>query len=95
MEKSFILKVAHLPSNNVARYPTLDKNVDMVVFLKKSEWPNRIREECFRCGRCRCYIRPKEPKLQKGDFYYHKTTCHPKVVVPEKEIEDGIVSANP
>jgi hypothetical protein len=91
METAFILKGVHLPSNNVARYLTLDKDIEMIIFLKKAEWPNRIKEECFRCERCRCYIKPKEAKFQKDSFFYHKATCNPKIIPPEKEVSNGSI----
>lgn len=88
MEKAFILKGVHLPSNHVARYFTLDKDVEFVIFLRKVEWPKRIKEECFRCERCRCYIKPKEPKVQKEDGYYHKgTSCTPNSFIAKKTEE--------
>ena len=91
MEKTFILKDAHLPSNNVARYSTLDKNIDLIIFLRKPiEWPNRLKEECFRCERCHCFMKPKEPKSQKDNAFYHKITCNPRLSTVEKEVSDGI-----
>ncbi len=92
MEKAFILKGAHLPSNHVARYSTLDKDIEMIIFLRKPEWPNRVKEECFRCDRCRCYIKPKEAKAQRDGGFYHKITCNPRIPSPEKEVSNEAVA---
>lgn len=62
MEKTFILKDTHFAHNNIARYNTLDRRVDYVIFLKKIDWPNRVKEEVMKCGKCRSFILPRESK---------------------------------
>lgn len=77
IDKVFALKETHFPHNEIARYSTLDRRVDFIVFLKKTDWPNRGKEEVFRCGRCHSFILPKELKN-------HKSICKERQKV-EKE----------
>ncbi len=81
MEKAFCLKDSHFPTNNIARQHTLDRRVDWIMFLRKTEWPNRLKEECFACPKCRGWILPKEVKT-------HKNICKERI----KEIENDVGS---
>jgi hypothetical protein len=82
MEKTFCLKDVHFPHNDIARYNTLDRRVDYVIFLKKTDWQNRAKEEVFRCGKCKTFILPKEKTN-------HKAICKERQVTKEVSNDGG------
>jgi len=75
IEKAFALKTAipTLATNGrLAIYPTLDRNVSMILILKEGfEWENRKKEECWRCKRCNCYIFPADKSKVRAGLKYH------------------------
>jgi DNA-directed RNA polymerase subunit RPC12/RpoP len=79
MEKAFCIKDTHFSHNSIARYITLDRRVDYVIFLKKTDWPNRVKEEVLRCPNCKSFVLPKE---KVG----HKMVCKERV---REIIENG------
>jgi len=87
IEKAFALKSAipTLATNGrVAVFPTLDRNVTMLLILKEGfEWENRKKEEVWRCKRCNCYIFPTGKSKVKAGLKYHEI-CSP--LKPVKEI---------
>ena len=90
MEKAFALKSAipTLATNGrVAIYPTLDRNVTMILILREGfEWENRKKEECWRCKRCNCFIFPTDKSKVKDGFRYHQICTFKKEIPNEMDI---------
>ena len=88
MEKAFALKSAipTLATNGrVAIFPTLDRNVTMLLILKDGfDWENRKKEECWRCKRCNCYIFPTDKSKVKAGLRYHDICTPIKKEVPNE-----------
>jgi len=72
MEKAFALSDHHFPDEGrTAIYNTLDHRVVMVIFLKKADWPNREKEEVFRCPACKGFIFSRTTIRSRGKDYKH------------------------
>jgi len=74
MEKAFALEDHfHINEGKTAVYHTLDERVVFIIFLKKADWPNREKEEVFRCPVCKGFIFPRGIIRARGKDY--KDTC--------------------
>ncbi len=72
MEKTFALKDHFHPNEGkIALYHTFDDRVVFIVFLKKPDWPNREKEEVFRCPTCKGFIFPRGIIRARGKDYKH------------------------
>jgi len=91
MEKVFVLKSATpemMGNGRVAVYPTLDRNVNMILILKEGfEWENRKKEECWRCKRCNCYIYPADKSKVKDGMRYHQICTFRKEVTNAVDLQ--------
>lgn len=79
MDKAFVLKSAIpelMTNGKISVYLTLDPKVNMILILKDFDWPERSKNECFRCERCKCYIFPDDKSKTKDGKKYHKI-CPP------------------
>lgn len=94
MEKAYVLQSAipELATNGrLAVYATLDRRVSHLVIIDNAfEWPNRGKQEVFRCGRCKAFVLPDEKSKVKDGVRFHKV-CNPKRVAPCPALEPDTV----
>jgi len=99
LEKAFALKTATpelMGNGRIAIYPTLDRNVNMILILKEGfEWENRKKEEVWRCPRCRCYVYPTDKSKTRGSNKYHQICTFKKESKDEMDIQSVRVDGPP
>ncbi len=72
MEKAFAMADHfHINEGKTAVYHTLDERVVYVIFLKKTDWAEREKQEVFRCPFCRGFVFPKQVVRSRGNDYKH------------------------
>jgi hypothetical protein len=67
IEKVFAIQDHHVNGSDLILYHTLDRRVVHLVFLKPVDWPNRAKEEVFKCLKCKSFVLPREKVIHKAN----------------------------
>jgi len=87
MERIFALKDHHPLEGlgKVAVFNTFDERVSYLIFISKVDWPDREKEEVFRCPRCKSFVFSRSIARARG--WGHICSMSRKT---EKEVKDGV-----
>ena len=94
MDKTFALADHHPPEGigKLAVFNTFDERAVYLIFLNKVDWPDREKEEVFRCPRCKSFVFSKSISRSRG--WEHICSMPRKEKPSEKEApNDGTESA--
>ena len=86
MEKTFALADHHPPEGigKLAVFNTFDTRVSYLIFINKVDWPDREKEEVFRCPRCKSFVFSKSISRARG--WGHLCSMARKEKPVEKEV---------